>query len=239
MEQLANYTVNDDNLEIEMANPDCEEYLYETYHIWKNIHEFKKEQYCEIPKNKYFCGNTEAQEKLYSYPDNQYYYGKFIQKVQTTNLEIMIGGSSSVSAILQKGFNPNDIDIYIKNLDDEHIKQLDTIIRELFPDCLCLVIRKPITLTWIIIQNQKIIWKIQLCTMQIYEFIEVFACYHSDIVCIGFEIQKNSFICLFPRWERFMERYMTNEILYFINMLNVDTFDMLMYGTKKICGTWV
>lgn len=232
------YNLIDGELHTETDDLDCVEYINRTFKIWKQIcedpTELIKEQYCDIPDDQYFCGTVSALEKLKSYPDGESFYGKFISYIQNhTNLQILIGGSSSLAAVLRNTFKPNDIDIYIKNIDEAQVLQLDDVIKSLFPDCVSFIIKKQITLTWIILKNNKIIWKIQLSTMLINEWVEVFSCYHSDIVSLGFEIQKNCFICLKPRWNNFVDRFTTGKTLYFTSIFNCDTTQMLLYGANK------
>lgn len=127
-------------------------------------------------------------------------------------LDILIGGSTPLSVVYKKSeFYPSDMDIYIKQINHDKIIILDRIIQQtistLKHPCQYIIIRKPLTMTWVIYhaQSHTVLHKIQLCLFYMNIWSEMFTVCHSDIVSTGYDIMAQQFVLFYPRWKRLLK----------------------------------
>lgn len=153
-------------------------------------------------------------------------------------MDCLIAGSSALCSVyLGSSWKPNDIDIYMKNINYDKIKLFDQAVRE-SSQLHCsgsqvILIRKCFTLNWIIFHENIVITKVQLNLLNVKSWAEIFACYHSDLVCIGYEIKETRFVCLKDRWIRFCSNLDKNEPIFFTNAINFDNEQTLISAAKK------
>ena len=158
---------------------------------------------------------SEAINRLYQNSQMQ----KFIKKISQTDLDALIGGSTGLACIYRKAtFMPNDIDLYIKELDREKLIIVEDIIYQTFEIKNLVVVRNPITITWYIQQHDDTILTIQVNLFKITSWAEVFITYHTDLTCVGYEVKSENFVYLVGRWEKTL----TNDNHCFSNILNFD-----------------
>lgn len=162
-------------------------------------------------------------ELLFSYEDaikNSTIIKSFIDELQNENIDAFVGGSFGLWCTYKKtnNFEPNDIDLYIKNINKNNLITIEKIIKKLFKENTFIVIRSPITMTWHIQLPNKI-FTIQIMIMKIFAWSEILITYHSDITCIGFETLTNKFLFLKGRWENVL----LDKVHYFSNVLNLDS----------------
>ena len=175
----------------------------------------------------FFRHDDEAKAKLRSFDKG--FFGHFIDCVQQHNdsivdventngagrLELLIGGSAPLAATcLIATFEPNDIDMYIEHINNAAIMTLDSLIRSLVDpkEEAVVLLRKPLTLTWAIYERTRsdklpIRHRLQLNLLHIVSWAEVFAVYHSDLTCCGFDVTHNRFVVLYDRWYRFFDGF--------------------------------
>lgn len=156
--------------------------------------------------NAIFLPAPQAIERLHTFQNGIFH--DLILAFEKLNFETMIAGSSGLASVLKSAFEPKDIDIYIKNITHSKIESLDRAIRSVFPSDRILCIRRPLTLTWWIYDpSGHYKTEIQLNMLYIQSFAEVFIVYHTDAVCIGYEIKTKKFITLTRRWGIFLRYY--------------------------------
>jgi hypothetical protein len=199
---------------------------------------------CEICNEK---NNICKSNKILINPEKAYYrlltfqngiFGEIIKRLEKTGLEILIAGSSGIASVLKKteefkGFEPKDMDIYIKRISGKKIKCLDLAIRQIFANDNIILIRRPLTLTWWIydkFDNYKT--RIQLNMLYLRSWAEVFVVYHSDMVCVGYDIRRKKYIVLTERWNRFIESY---PYVWITNFNSNEKCDGLKKLSKKYC----
>lgn len=161
-------------------------------------------------------------------------FGKIIRQFETLNFSVLIAGSSGIAAVLKKthdfvGFEPKDLDIYVKDITDEKIILIDKAIRNVFPEDKVLIIRRPLTLTWWIYNKYyKFKMEIQLNVLKIRSWADIFIMYHSDLVSIGYDVGEKKFVTLLFRWEQYINMHPKT---YFSNINNTD--EELIIGAAK------
>ena len=173
----------------------------------------------------------EAFNNLCSFKNN--IFGIIISNFEKTDLEILIGGSSSLASVVKDEykFEPNDIDIYVKNIDNEKIIKINEILHTIFYDCIVYIVRRPLTITWWIFDEfENIILLIQLNILLINSWTDVFLVYHSDLLCIGYEIQTKKFITLKYRLD-FIKSF--DEPIFFTNIFNIDNVEQILNASNK------
>ncbi len=174
---------------------------------------------------------NEAFNNLCSLKNNL--FGVIISNFEKTDLEILIGGSSSLASVVKDKykFEPNDIDIYVKNIDNEKIIKMNEIINTIFQNYIIYIVRRPLTITWWIFDEfENMILLIQVNTLLINSWMDVFLVYHSDILCIGYEIQTKKFITLKYRWD-FIKSF--DEPIFFTNIFNIDNVEQILNASEK------
>lgn len=137
---------------------------------------------------------------------------------KSKNLNIMIAGSSILSAHeyniemtnLYKRWGPNDIDIYIHSNTNQSqtLLSIDSILRQIYKEDKIIIVRSPYTLTYFILINDvlkkwgwekindkekvKVVYQIILSPCKRWE--QIYAGYHSDIVCAGYLCLEQQFV---------------------------------------------
>jgi hypothetical protein len=140
---------------------------------------------------------------------------KLLSKCVDNNLDIYISGSLSIWSILEStNYYPNDIDIYIKEISHDKIILLESIIKSLTNNDVMIMYR-PLYINFVIIntiditntdidsykhtkcchsnlKTETIVF--QLSTIYFRHIVEIFASYHSGIVCTAYSLNLNNFI---------------------------------------------
>lgn len=173
-------------------------------------------------KTKILSNENVAKHRLFSFHEGL--LELLVNELSECNFETMIGGSSGIASVLKrteifKGFEPSDIDLYVKNISGEKIITIDNIIRKITQENHIFIVRRPLTLTWWIYDKfENFIAEIQLCSLHINSWAEIFAYYHSNVVSIGYDIKKACFVVLEKRWNNFINEYPN------VNIANVPKF---------------
>lgn len=172
------------------------------------------------PNSNHFVSESNALIKI-----NQFYNGNFknfisIAQNYSNEIEILIAGSTPLASVLntEYSFVPGDLDIYVIDLDEKKLYLIDKIIREAFVNKKIILIRKLLTISWVIDLTPNILM-IQLSMTKINHWSEKLGYTHSDMTSLGFDINKNKFICLTERWNCFVSCLDNNEPQYFCNIL--------------------
>ena len=200
----------------------------------------KKCKKCKSGKVKSSCIITDnlhqyddALDRLKSFNNGE--VGNIINVLETTGLDILISGSSCLASVMKRAshqFEPRDVDIYLKNINKEKVLLIDKCIREQYGGNQIYIVRRPLTLTWWIIGENDVVAEIQLNLLQIKSWIEVFSVYHSDMVCIGYQVLNKKFITHKIRWKNFYSKMLTNEI-YITDLFSIDTISILQTVKSK------
>lgn len=176
--------------------------------------------------------DAEAEEKLFKFHGN--IYGHLIEKLRETGLDILVGGSSAIASFPPYDYQPNDFDFYVKNINNQKISEIDTKLREIFSESKIIIFRKLITITWWIFNPEmtKLHLTIQLNTFQITSWSDLFIVYHSDVVCLGYEVKSNRFVYL---KERFKPKWLLNkpDFSWGSTILSLDTQSSSARVVKK------
>ena len=167
-------------------------------------------------KNKYFVDHDSAVKRLYTFHNG--IYGIILDKLSELDFDILLAGSSGIASVIKKtdtmkGFEPKDMDIYVTNINDSKITQINEKIKEIFPTTTytIIVVRRILTLTWWIFDNTDTnnIMEIQLNMLTAKSWTEFFIVYHTDLVCVGYDIKKKQFITQTNRWNNFVNNFPT------------------------------
>jgi hypothetical protein len=155
---------------------------------------------------------------------------KLIENLKIHQLDILIGGSMGLSCVYaDANFIPNDLDLYVKNINKQKMLLIEKIFYETFLIHTMVVIRNAITMTWYIQLQGESILTVQLNLFDINSWSEVLVTYHSDLTCIGYEVLSGKFIYLKNRWENIL----TSKHHYFSNVLNMDFSDSNYKACEK------
>lgn len=181
---------------------------------------------------------------------NKRSFKSVIQWFETLDFNILIAGSSALAAVMSfkivPDFEPSDMDIYVTNIDQSKIDAIDRVLRKCFcvssnsPSTITMIIvRRPLTISWIVVDLAKnqVLAKIQLSTLHIQSWSEIFILYHSDIVCIGYDVQSQKFLYL---RDRFLTHFLqprgdgtTNVKVHFTNLHSDDCKETLESSVLK------
>ena len=93
-----------------------------------------------------------------------------------------------------------------------------------------LVVRCPIVVTWYIYENGYIVDQIQANILNINSWSEIFVTYHSDIVCIGYDVMLQKFLYLKNRWDNIVN---TDKVHVFSNVFSCDSKSSLKRSVEK------
>lgn len=172
--------------------------------------------------------NEHATQLLFEKPFIKYMCGEINGK---EDIQILIGGSTPIAAILKNDLIvPGDIDLYIKDANFTKADFIDKLIRNFYKYFKILLIRNPVTITWIIYDGKTIIQQIQLVIMQMKSWAEIFITNHSDITCVGYDTRSASFVYFHGRWESILKK---NHVHHFSNIVNLDTAISLKNAADK------
>lgn len=182
--------------------------------------------YEDLLPNTHLYDKQSALNRLYKKSNRR----KFIDNLLSNKMDIMIGGSIGLFCT-HKGcnFEPNDMDLYLKYIDSDKIRKIESIIYQSFVFRSIVVIRTSITITWLIQSTTDEITSIQLNIMNIKSWAEVFITYHADLTCIGYEILTNKFVYLDNRWNNILQ----NDTNYFSNILNMESANSIYKAASK------
>lgn len=184
--------------------------------------------------NKIFISPTQAYYRLLTFQNG--IFGDVIRELEMSNMDVLIAGSSGIASVLKitdkfKGFEPKDMDFYIKNISDEKIRCFDDIIRKVFHEDKIIIVRRPLTLTWWIYDNyDNYKTEIQLNMLSVKSWSEVFVVHHSDLVCVGYDIRSKEFVTLTQRWNNLIQSY---PHVWFSNLNSNENMDTLESSAKK------
>jgi len=182
-------------------------------------------------KNKYWLSVQDAKKKLLSFHSDE--YSKLIAALKNFKHDILIAGSSVLASVCSSNcFEPNDVDLYIKNVDYKRILDFDEFIKTTYSDNQILLIRRPLTITWMILENNQIKMKLQLNTTVFKSWSNVFISYHCDFVCIGYDVLNDKIITLKNRWNNFINNYNKISTLC-TNVNSIDNDQTLVSSSKK------
>lgn len=155
---------------------------------------------------------------------------KLIYELKKQQIDSLIGGSIPLSCVWEKGFDTDDIDLYVKNVNLETLLKIENIIKKITKIKEFVVVRGPMTLTWHITTMYNDYHIVQVNILKIESWAELFISYHSDIVCLGYDILKSQFVYLDGRWEEILQ----DKTRYFSSVFNVDN----PYTLKKACAKY-
>lgn len=183
--------------------------------------------YTKLLPNLLFISKSKAIGRLHAINP---YMRSFLSKLREFKLDALIAGSTGLYCVYSSAtFIPDDIDIYIRNLTPTHIYLLEDIIYQSFPIANIVVCRGSLTMTWFIQVNSGKIYKIQLNLFSVASWAQIFLVYHTDLVCIGYEVLTNEFIYLVGRFEAIV----TKSVHYFSNLFNFDSGSSLERACLK------
>lgn len=130
------------------------------------------------------------------------YMKDFIAYIKREKLNVMIGGSTPIIATRKKNFVPNDIDCYILQIDNKKILEFDEIVKYVAAQHNMKITRvvSTLSLSYVLRDNDTKIYKIQLNIVYYTQWIKIFYSYHSGIVCSGYLILEDAFICYEKRF---------------------------------------
>jgi len=174
----------------------------------------------EKTMTKIFNDEKNAKLRLFNFTYYDVIICEFKKMLSEHNFDMLIGGSSVLSAVMMepgKQFKPNDMDIYIKNITNEKIVVVDKYIQKLFDQdngFNVYVVRRSITMTWWVFKDGIFCVEIQLNLYDINSWSEIFALYHADMVCIGYDIKCDEIITHDSRWLTFAESYSHNSLIF-------------------------
>uniref|UniRef100_A0A6C0C917 Uncharacterized protein n=1 Tax=viral metagenome TaxID=1070528 RepID=A0A6C0C917_9ZZZZ len=158
------------------------------------------------------------------------YMRMFVKKVKIAGLDILIAGSAALSCVWKTAqFVPNDLDIYILDLQCGDLQKLEDVLYQTFDIAHCAVVQNPLTTTFHIQVFSGEIYSIQLNMFNIKSWAQIFVVYHSNITCIGYEILTNRFLYMQDRFENVLHC----GTQYFSNILNFDSEDSLSNAASK------
>lgn len=160
---------------------------------------------------------------------NHFLFG-LINKLKLLEIDSLIGGSIPLSCVLKSSFETNDIDLYIKNVNLDILLKVENVIKELVKIKELIVVRGPLTITWHLTTIYNDYYIVQVNILKIESWAELFISYHSDIVCLGYDILKSQFVYLKGRWDNIT----INKSHSFSAIFNIDN----PYTLKKACGKY-
>jgi hypothetical protein len=157
-------------------------------------------------------------------------YKELCFELKASELDVLIGGSTALVSVYKKAnFKPHDIDLYVKNINKDKVMIIENIIRKLYPNNNILVIRNVITITWIVHDNYVFISQFQLNILNLTSWAEFFITCHSNLLCLGFDVQEDKFVFLKDRWLNSL----TTNVHIFCNILNCDSSVSLSKAVMK------
>lgn len=174
--------------------------------------------------------HTEAVTVLRGFADG--FYGKFIDEISKLPFNTFIGGSSCLAAAdKDMTFKPDDIDMYIEMIDVNKMKQVHEAVRRLFPGRNILLVRRALTLAmWVLDDSDMITHQVQVNITRVPSWAHIHNEYHSDPVCVGFDIKRGEILYNKDRWDQYANNLGTQ---WFSNIYSNDNPNTLAYSAWK------
>jgi hypothetical protein len=158
------------------------------------------------------------------------YMRTFVKKIRDAGLDMMIAGSAALSCVWTDAqFMPNDLDVYILDLQSSDIQKFEDVLYQTFDIAYFAVVQNPLTTTFYIQVFSGAIYSIQLNMFNIKSWAQIFVVYHSNITCIGYEILTNRFLYMLNRFDDVL----CDKVQYFSNILNFDDENSLANASLK------
>ena len=155
---------------------------------------------------------------------------QLVDNLRLCRVDTLIAGSTALSCVYKDAtFKPNDLDLYVKDINKEKLCAIEQCIYKTYEFCTIVVVRGAVTMTWYIQEKNSNIVKIQVNLLKIAAWPEILVTCHTDLTCIGFEIKSREFIYMEGRWNRLL----TEPVHYFTNILNMDNQRAIYYSTLK------
>ena len=156
-------------------------------------------------------------------------FSDFISQLEQSGLDALIGGSIGLACVYREAtFRPNDIDLYIKEINLDKLQLVEDLIYATYRFSHIVVVRNSITMSWYIEMDHEIL-TIQANLFHINSWAEVFVTYHADLTCIGYEVKTRRFMYMNERWERTL----TEPVHSFSNILSFDSLETLSIAASK------
>lgn len=170
---------------------------------------------------------------------------QLITQLQQTDFDIYIGGSIGLYCVSNKNtasFQPGDIDLYIPNITNYKICILENVLKNVFDEYEVFIVRNAINITWWFFKrtnnpnyqnyiDANSIQKIQVCIFNYRSMSWVFDSYHSDIVCVGYDIHQQQFIYLDDRFNHILN----DTVNWFCSIFNFDNPAQIHKSAIKYC----
>jgi len=176
----------------------CKRYIKYIRDVIDKKHENCTRNYSDVDIPKNYNNNNQAIIKLYSIINKQ-----LIDQLRYEGIHIFISGSVAIKSVLKsENIEPHDVDMYIiGKYSPSIIIKFDTIMKEIFKDDIETIIKYQYTLNW----KLKNGFIYQLILPETNDIADIFASYHGDLVCIGYDIVDNKFKYAKNRFDIFME----------------------------------
>jgi hypothetical protein len=161
------------------------------------------------------------------------YVCELSKKLFSNNIDSLIAGIIVLGSIIKASYYCNHskvINLYLKNVNTEKIMKVDKIIKSMFPpDYKIIIVKDILTISWIIFNSSDDLeLKIEVNTLQLNNWDELFITFHSSIICVGYSILDKKII-LQQRW--FMN-LTSNKYLYLDGNFNFDTSSTLKLAKR-------
>ncbi|QTF49691.1 putative F-box/LRR-repeat protein [Acanthamoeba polyphaga mimivirus] len=196
------------------------------YHPINKRDDIFMKNYEDLLPNDQLNSRQESLNRLFEDKDRK----NFTENLKNKSLDILIGGSMGLYCVYKNtNFKPNDIDLYIKDINLHKIKKIENAIYKSFLFDRIVVVNSPITITWYLQLKSGKITSIQLNKFNIKSWAEMFITYHTDLTCIGYEIITDRFVYMKKRWDRIL----TKNKHYFSCILNLDTASSIRRSCHK------
>jgi len=183
--------------------------------------------YRELLPNRKLNSKKKALSKLYSINP---YMRTFVNKIKTKNLDLLIAGSGALYCVwTDTNFMPNDLDIYINDMQENDMQILEDVLYQIFDIAYFAVTRNHLTTTFHIQVRSGKTYAIQVNMFKIKSWAQIFVTYHSNITCVGYEVLTNRFLYMQHRFDDVLN----DGIQYFSNILNFDNGETLAHAVEK------
>ena len=174
--------------------------------------------------------HDEAVKRLRSFGDG--FFDRLIERLHELPFPTLIGGSSCLAAVDRSvSFQPDDIDLYIKNITLERLAMVNQVLQSVYPDNRILLVRRPFTLAhWVLDSDDKIIAQLQVNMLSVPSWTSIYEEYHADVVCIGYDCQKRQIMYHQERWGEYAT---SDKTVWFGNMFSLDNLTTLAFAAHK------
>lgn len=164
--------------------------------------------YSDLSYNEKFNNETIARKKL-----NELINIHFLEELSCYGIKIFISGSATLKAVLRtETIEPKDVDMYlIGNYNPNDVIKINKILHIIFEDEIDTIIRYQYTLNW----KLKNGFTYQLVLPPTNHIADIFATYHGELVCIGYDVIEEKFKYAPQKFGHFYE----TGISYFTDIL--------------------